>query len=47
MATIIILSHKAQNTLTANDHHTMVTVITTHTFINIIKQGPKSLKDSK
>jgi hypothetical protein len=30
MATVIILSHKAQNPLTANNSHTMATVITTH-----------------
>jgi hypothetical protein len=35
MAMVIILSHKAQNTSTANEHHTMAIVITTHTFINI------------
>jgi hypothetical protein len=33
MATVIILSHKAQNPLTANDHHTMTKVITTHSQI--------------
>jgi hypothetical protein len=27
MATVIILYHKAQNPLTANDHHTMATVV--------------------
>jgi hypothetical protein len=31
MASVITLSHKAQNPLTANDHHTMATSITTHT----------------
>jgi hypothetical protein len=31
MATVIILSHKAQNPSTANDHHTMAKVIKTHT----------------
>jgi len=36
MATVIILSHKAQNPLTVNDHHTMATVLTTQTFLNII-----------
>jgi hypothetical protein len=28
MATVIILSHTAQNPLTTNDHHTIATVIT-------------------
>jgi hypothetical protein len=42
MATVIILSHKAQNPLTANDHHTMATVITSS--INIITYGPKSAR---
>jgi hypothetical protein len=36
MATVIILSQKAQNPLAANDHHAMATVITTQRFINII-----------
>jgi hypothetical protein len=35
MAYNSLLSHKVQNPLTANDHHTMTAVIT-HTFINII-----------
>jgi hypothetical protein len=47
MATVIILSQKAQNPLTSNDHHTMATVITKYTFTNIITQGPKSLSNSK
>jgi hypothetical protein len=47
VATVIILSHKAQNPLTGNNHHTMATVGTTQTFINIIIFGPKSLNDNK
>jgi hypothetical protein len=47
MATVIILSHKAQNPLRANDRHTVATVITAHTFINIITWGTKSLRNSK
>jgi hypothetical protein len=30
MATALILSHKAENPVTANYHHTMATVIRTH-----------------
>jgi hypothetical protein len=30
MATVIILSYKAQNPLTANDYHTMAMVMTAH-----------------
>jgi hypothetical protein len=47
MAMVIILSCKAQNSSTANDHHSMAMVVTTHTFINVITQGPKSLKNAK
>jgi hypothetical protein len=36
MATVTILSHKAQNPLTENDNRTMATIIATHTYINII-----------
>jgi hypothetical protein len=32
---MVILSHKVQNPLAANDHHTMAAVIT-HAFIDII-----------
>jgi hypothetical protein len=35
MATVI-LSLKAQNPGTANDHHTMAMVTTPHTFMNIV-----------
>jgi hypothetical protein len=31
MATVITLYHKPHDLLTANNHHTMSTVITTHT----------------
>jgi hypothetical protein len=41
--TTYIISHKAKSSLTINDHHIMATVITTHTFTNIITQGPKPL----
>jgi hypothetical protein len=47
MATVIILSHNTPNPVTANDHHTMATAVTTHTFINVNTQGPKSLNNSK
>jgi hypothetical protein len=47
MATVIILSRKAQNPFTANDHHTMETIIIAYTFINIITQDPKFLNNSK
>jgi hypothetical protein len=43
MATVIILSHEAQNPLTANDHHTMTTVITIYTFINILRKAKNPL----
>jgi hypothetical protein len=43
MATVIILSHKAQTPLTANDLHTMATVVTTHTFINVITKTQNAL----
>jgi hypothetical protein len=36
MAVVIILSHKAQNPLTANDPHTMAVVVTANTSVNII-----------
>jgi hypothetical protein len=36
METVIILTHKAQNFLTANDLSAMATAITTHILINII-----------
>jgi hypothetical protein len=47
VSTVIILSHKTQDPFTANDQQTMETVITAHTFINIISQGPKSRKNGK
>jgi hypothetical protein len=37
--TVAILSHKAQNPLTATDHRTMTTAITAHTFVNIITKA--------
>jgi hypothetical protein len=43
IATVIILSHKAQNPLRANDYHIIAPVIITHTFISIIPNGPKSI----
>jgi hypothetical protein len=42
MALVVILSHITQNPLKASDYHTMATVITTYTFINIIPLGPKA-----
>lgn len=44
MTTVILSSHKAQNSLRGNAHRTMATVITTQVFINIILQGAKSPK---
>jgi hypothetical protein len=35
-ATVIILSHEAENSLAANAHRIMATVITTWVFINIM-----------
>jgi hypothetical protein len=36
LPTVIILPHKANNLSTANNHHTIATATTAHTFINII-----------
>jgi hypothetical protein len=36
MATVIILAHKAQSSLTANNYNIMAKVVTTYTFINIV-----------
>jgi hypothetical protein len=47
MATVVTLSHKAQNPLTENGHRVMAMVTTTHTLRNIITQGPESLKNKK
>jgi hypothetical protein len=45
--TTVILLHKAPNSSAGYDQHTMATVITTHAFININTQNPKSLNNSK
>jgi hypothetical protein len=43
IANLIILSHKVQNPLTANDYHTLAKVITTQKYISHKTQNPLTI----